>query len=191
MAETFIKKFEIDDLTICDNLINYFKENNEYKQPGKVGICSDSPDKKSTDVYVFNQSKNSIVKKYFSNLSNFICQYLDYYNLDYYVTTKEPTNIQYYKKGEGYYTWHCERFNNDSVQSKRAFVFMTYLNDVKNAGTEFLYQKKKFQAKKGLTLIWPSDFTHTHKGIISETQEKYIITGWFHFSSPEDLKSVN
>ena len=34
-------------------------------------------------------------------------------------------------------------------------------------------------AKKGKTLIWPSDFTHTHRGQKSPTQEKYIATGWF------------
>ena len=60
-------------------------------------------------------------------------------------------------------------------------VFMTYLNDVLDGGTEFKYQKLITKAKKGLTLIWPSDFTHTHKGQISNTSEKYIITGWFSY----------
>lgn len=57
---------------------------------------------------------------------------------------------------------------------------MTYLNDVQNGGTEFLYQKITTKAKKGLTLIWPSDFTHTHRGQICD-KTKYIITGWFDF----------
>ena len=60
---------------------------------------------------------------------------------------------------------------------------MTYLNDVKDGGTEFLYQNLKTKAEKGLTLIWPSAWTHTHKGIISPTKEKYIITGWYAFES--------
>jgi hypothetical protein len=58
---------------------------------------------------------------------------------------------------------------------------MTYLNDVPDAGTEFKYQKITTQAKKGLTIIWPSDWTHTHKGQISDVNEKYIITGWYSF----------
>ena len=58
---------------------------------------------------------------------------------------------------------------------------MTYLNDVKNGGTEFMYQKLKAPAKKGLTLIWPTDWTHTHRGVISKKQEKYIVTGWFSY----------
>ena len=59
---------------------------------------------------------------------------------------------------------------------------MTYLNDVEDKGeTEFVLQNLKVKAEKGKTLIWPADWTHTHRGIISPTQEKYIVTGWFNF----------
>ena len=57
---------------------------------------------------------------------------------------------------------------------------MTYLNNVSDEGeTEFLYQQVKHKPEIGKTLIWPSDFTHYHRGIPSQSQEKYIITGWF------------
>jgi hypothetical protein len=60
---------------------------------------------------------------------------------------------------------------------------MTYLNDVTDDGeTEFYYQQVKFQPKKGLTVIWPADWTHTHRGIASMTQDKYIVTGWYNFT---------
>ena len=36
-------------------------------------------------------------------------------------------------------------------------------------------------AKTGSTLIWPATWTHTHKGVISKTQTKYIITGWYSY----------
>jgi hypothetical protein len=59
---------------------------------------------------------------------------------------------------------------------------MTYLNDVNDDGeTEFYYQNLKIKPQKGKTVIWPADWTHTHRGITSPTQEKYIITGWFNF----------
>ena len=54
---------------------------------------------------------------------------------------------------------------------------MTYLNDLEKGGTEFKYQKITTPSKKGLTLIWPTDFTHTHKSEIVN-KEKIIITGW-------------
>jgi len=38
------------------------------------------------------------------------------------------------------------------------------------------------QPKKGLTLVWPSDWTFMHRGVPSPTQEKRIMTGWFNFA---------
>jgi len=57
---------------------------------------------------------------------------------------------------------------------------MIYLNDVMDGGhTEFPNQNKKFQPRIGDILIWPAYFTHSHRGITSLTQTKYIMTGWF------------
>jgi hypothetical protein len=47
--------------------------------------------------------------------------------------------------------------------------------------TEFFHQKIKFKPEKGLTLIWPADWTFTHRGIASLSEEKYIATGWLSF----------
>ena len=70
----------------------------------------------------------------------------------------------------------------ENSSGNRILVFMTYLNDVDDGGTDFKYQNLTSPAKKGLTMIWPSDFTHTHKGQISHTKEKYIVTGWVGFN---------
>jgi hypothetical protein len=59
---------------------------------------------------------------------------------------------------------------------------MNYLYDVPDCGTSWKYQDFEIEAKKGLSVIWPSDFTHTHKGIVSHTSEKWIATGWFNYS---------
>ena len=58
---------------------------------------------------------------------------------------------------------------------------MTYLNDVKAGETGFLYQKLKIKPKKGLTLVWPAIWTHTHKGHIVKS-DKYIITGYYNYN---------
>ena len=88
----------------------------------------------------------------------------------------EGANIQYYRPGAGYFAEHCER---TSKNENRCLVWMTYLTDTPDAGTHFKYQNITTPCKKGLTLIWPTDFTHTHSGQISDKHEKYIITGWF------------
>ena len=90
--------------------------------------------------------------------------------------------IQFTKyKVKGYYGWHFE--NNGSVGSiTRHLVFSTYLNDVKDKGeTEFYYQKTKIKPKKGKTIIFPATWTHTHRGIPSTKNIKYIVTGWYNY----------
>jgi len=94
----------------------------------------------------------------------------------------EDWNIQRYKPNEGFYEWHSERI--DAHNSKRHLVFMTYLNDVNDGGeTEFYHQKLKVKPKKGLTVIWPSEWTFTHRGHTTIDEDKYIITGWYQFKN--------
>jgi len=92
----------------------------------------------------------------------------------------ESPGLQHYRPGGGFKLEHFERM--DLSTSSRMLVWMTYLNDVTDGGgTRFVFQDKTFEARKGRTLIWPTDFTHTHVGVVSPTQHKYIITGWFNF----------
>jgi hypothetical protein len=95
---------------------------------------------------------------------------------------KEEINIQHYKPGGGFHSWHTERQMWHEPQVSRHLVFMTYLNDVLDKGeTEFYHQKLKVKPEKGLTLIWPTDWTFYHRSIPSFTQHKYVVTGWFSY----------
>jgi hypothetical protein len=59
---------------------------------------------------------------------------------------------------------------------------MMYLNTVENQGeTEFKYLNTKVKPEQGKVVIWPPDFPHTHRGIASPTEDKYILTGWYRF----------
>ena len=92
----------------------------------------------------------------------------------------ETPIIQYYKPGGGFKFEHFERTGKQTAY--RQLTFMTYLNDVTDGGgTRFVYQDLEVTARKGKTLIWPTDFTHTHVGVVSPSQEKYIITGWLNY----------
>ena len=179
MSETFIKEFNFseDDMSICDGLIEYHNNNMEYKNMGKSIGANEM--KKSTDVTVFPASQNPFVLMYKKLLFGYVREYnASYDNPLAELTIADGFNIQHYKPGEGYLNWHSER--SIHLTHQRALTFMTYLNDVEDGGgTEFKYQGLRHNAKKGKTLIWPSDFTHTHRGQKSETQEKYITTGWF------------
>ena len=37
---------------------------------------------------------------------------------------------------------------------------------------------KYVAAEKGKTVIWPAEWTHTHRGRVDHKLEKTIITGW-------------
>ncbi len=87
-------------------------------------------------------------------------------------------NIQRYLPGEGYSHYHCERAG--ITTGYRMGVWMIYLNDVYDRGwTEFYYQQHYEKAEAGKLCIWPCDWTHLHRGIVSHTETKYIITGWY------------
>jgi hypothetical protein len=84
-------------------------------------------------------------------------------------------------EGQGYHVWHCEQ--SDVACSDRVLVFMVYLNTLSEKAcgeTEFLYQQIKLNPEEGKVVLWPSAFTHIHRGNpVYNGECKYIITGWF------------
>ena len=181
--QSFIGGWIIDDISICDNLIEYF-ENKPNKHEGyiidgnKESVIKSVKD--SIDLALPRNEK--IVKDYLVQLENILNLYKKKYprcnNTSSWAIT-ENINMQKYNPGGGYFNWHSERLG---PNSDRHLVFMTYLNDVTDQGeTEFDHQKIKVPPRKGLTLIWPADWTHFHRGITSPSQTKYIITGWYNF----------
>ena len=185
--ENFIAGWTIDE-KICDDLIQLFKDNKEQQKPGVIGgpYNVNKEKKNSIDIGLhpdwdeprFVAFKNAM-KKCVGQYEKLYPEVKGFHGFG----MTEGANIQYYPPGGGYFVEHCERTS--KMEAKRCLVWMTYLNDVPNAGTNFKYQKLTTPAKKGLTLIWPTDFTHTHSGQISDTHEKYIITGWFGYYSDE------
>jgi hypothetical protein len=87
--------------------------------------------------------------------------------------------VQKTKVGGGYMEWHCEKSSHEV--SNRILVWTAYLNDLPEGEgeTEFLYQHKRFRPKKGTVVIFPADFTHTHRGNPPLTTTKYIATAWY------------
>jgi hypothetical protein len=83
----------------------------------------------------------------------------------------------------GYHFWHCEHFNQQS--GPRVLAWMVYLNDIPpgEGETEFIWQKLRIQPEAGKCLIWPTQFTHTHRGNPVYSTDKYIATGWYTFDS--------
>lgn len=182
----FIENYHIPE-SLCDDILEFFYSKKAEWGAGMAGGGVDKTKKESMD---YSVHPNHIVRY---AATNSYCEFLfnkflvDYINKYAYSHTSELVlyeglNIQYYKSGKGFYNWHCEREGPEEPQILRSVVFMTYLNTVENGGTHFLHQDWTAKAIKGSTLLWPADFTFTHKGQIAK-EDKYIITGWFSFPS--------
>ncbi len=98
---------------------------------------------------------------------------------------------QKYAKGSGNYNyWHCEVYPMapHNEQLHRSLLFMFYLNDVAEGGkTEFYYQNKAISPKAGRMVIAPAYFTHTHRGCVPISNDKYILTSWVLLQRAEQL----
>ena len=189
----FIAGWYLEDASICDELIRYHEES-PYKRRGLMtggeGMV-DTSSKDSTDVTV---EPCDLARRYVMLLNEVAKRYMERYVYSGRLVpwgVIEPFAIQHYRPGGGYKIWHFERENLDEVNARRHLAFMTYLNDVREGGgTAFYYQDLVFQAEKGLTLVWPAEWMFTHKGVVSETEDKWIVTGWFSTYTKEQFSKL-
>jgi prolyl 4-hydroxylase len=193
----FIGQYKVDD-SLCDRLIELHKAADKRGMVvrGRLGGYTDGTPvvdidrKDSYDLGIITVPDDMLEKygvpDYYQALKGCVDNYFDQHpilkNVGQFSIAETPI-IQRYKPGGGFKFEHFER---TGIQSTTRFLtWMTYLNDVTDGGgTHFTYQKTTMKAEKGKTLIWPSDFTHTHVGEVSPTQEKYIITGWLNYIDP-------
>jgi len=184
------KNFMPDQL--IDNYVNYFNKCEEqgavYPRKENETLASDSAiDTIKGSQGEFEASTNvamTYTNKPFIDL--FFKEVYPLYTQKYsYLKTLATHNIlevkiQKTKIGEGYHHWHCE--NAEMKARNRILAFMVYLNDVDEGGeTEFLYQKCRFKPEKNTLMVWPSQFTHIHRGNPPLSNDKYIITGWIEY----------
>jgi len=184
--------FSVDG-AVCDRLIELHRacDRKGLVKRGKLGKGGNTivdPEKKdsfdvSVDTLPPEMANEYGLDRYYVELQRCVQLYLEQHPLLKRVGTFRVTEspaIQHYRPGGGFKMPHFER--GGYATTTRMLTWMTYLNDVTDGGgTHFVYQKHTVDAKKGRTLIWPSDFTHTHAGVVSPTQHKYIITGWMNF----------
>lgn len=116
-------------------------------------------------------------------------------NLMRYLFRLAPINAQKYDQGMGNYGyWHSEIFPqpgaNDALH--RLLLFIIYLNDVEEGGeTDFFYQNKSVKPKAGSMVIAPCGFTHTHRGNIPISSDKYVLTSWMMYNPANRIYTPN
>jgi prolyl 4-hydroxylase len=190
--ETFIREYRLSDTSVCDSLLELFNKAVDSKLvhqglAGK-GAAADPRFKKSTDFSLEQAGRlgspdDFKQAAYRMELSGFINHYLNETKILEHggrFRMRHAPQIQWYKPGEGFYAWHVDGAYGES---DRALAYITYLNEVTDGGgTEFFYQRHVAAPRKGNTVIFPAALTHLHRGEISPTQHKYILTGWLHWA---------
>ena len=183
----FIGSWNIEQNSLCDELVSFFAAHEEKQEPGQSAGGVNLEAKNSIDISVnprdLDLPEYKPVKEYINCL--YAC-YEDYLKEFPFLASTMPQtdigsfNIQKYLPGGHFKLPHTER---TSIQNSfRVLAFMTYLNDVEDGGsTTFVHQNLEIQPERGKTLIWPAEWTHAHLGNIVTLGEKYIITGWMHF----------
>ncbi|KZR66178.1 MULTISPECIES: 2OG-Fe(II) oxygenase [Prochlorococcus] len=182
---SFMGAWMLPDPSICEELVSYFEQRPGQQRPGTSGLGKNNTEVKdsmdmSISPAVIAESGNEVLQKYFQQL--FHC-YNDYSDQWPFLKEAFPSveigsfNLQKYKPGQHFKNLHTERTSIHTLH--RLFAFMTYLNTIDDGGsTHFHYYDLDIQPKKGLTLIWPAEWTHLHRGNPVINGIKYIITGW-------------
>lgn len=112
--ENFIHTFQIGE-KVCDDLVAYHAENDEYKSAGVAGGIVDHNIKESTDVIFYNSSTDPRIQRYFQQLQMGYDQYIEKYNLQHlFLKTEDHNLIQHYPVGGGFKVWHFERDKGDT-----------------------------------------------------------------------------
>ena len=171
---------------LCRRFIDFFNSNPQYHIEGRSG-----------DGVYHNQLKDTEIafyfSKYFIDVVKDLIPYIkgitdEYEKINPYLKELPTWNVDdnfqmsKYEPGQVYSGIHCEHGPMQYNQSRRIIAWMIYLNDVYDGGgTHFPQYNYTTKARTGTIALWPSGWTHMHRGEVSNTEKKYILTGWYQY----------
>lgn len=109
------------------------------------------------------------------------------------IFTLDDVNFQKYRRGSGgYHHWHSEHFPHPSDPNQgslhRVLLWLIYLNDVEQGGeTEFYFQQAQLKPRAGSLVLAPCGFTHTHRGSIPRSSDKYVLASWVRYKDARSM----
>jgi hypothetical protein len=198
----FIREYRVAEPSHCDTIFNALLnlKKNGYGYPGRT-YSPDAPEdydtssvKQSWDMeacdfaelypkgpseigldVIYDDLNNRIKPQYFNDIDLHFRGNLFSYSFP---------HFQLYEPGEGYKVWHVDAMGQ---KMHRMFVFILYLNDVPDGGTEFRDYNYTCKAEKGKVLFFPANFCFVHRSQVSYTSQKAIFTGWIDCDMPSLL----
>ena len=179
----------------CKHITQYLDA--QEKKPGRIGDYQINTEvKECWEVYGNFSKPNWIDSLLEEKLTQYVPLYRSFHpelNNEIMIWSLDPRyNMKKYDPGMGFYAKHCEA--DGASNAFRMLVWMFYFNTVTDkGGTIFDNYDRIIDAVEGRLVIWPSYWTHIHRGIVSNTQTKYIASGWysFDFNSTEAEKLNN
>ena len=189
----FIGTWNIENESLCNEIVDLFEKNKNLQKPGQTLKGNDPEVKRTTDMTIIPNDLKDIKFKCLNDYINELYKcYLDYQEQWVFIKDMIKSvnigafNIQKYSPGDHFSQIHAERTSINHAH--RIFAWMTYLNDVEDGGkTNFSHYDLKIKPEMGKTLIWPAEWTHAHSGEVLNSGVKHIITGWIHFSHNGDI----
>lgn len=182
---------------LCDDIIKYYTKNKHLQRRGETIGGLDSNIKNTIDMPITCAGKDNIeLKNLDILLKNNLTHYAEKYCIEINNTLDNSFlitgsmhdtgyHMQTYKKNEGCYNCHTD--DNSRILSNeihtRVLTFIWYLNDVSEGGETVFINKCKIKPKKGSLLFFPALWTYHHCGMVPESNDKYIITGWMYNNS--------
>jgi len=181
---------------LCESLINFLEHYETIGKTfkGKNGSTNDVEEsiKASTDYDMqFDEDKDIIdeIKQYLNPVT------MDYFNStivdpdgnygmikniaqieNFFELLQGPKLMRYRQNAEGYHAYHMDWMPGAPITMRRMLAAMIYLNDVEEGGeTEFFHQEYFVKPKQGTIIVFPTYFTHQHKGHVPISNDKYVL----------------
>jgi hypothetical protein len=189
MHRHFVREYYLEDVNVCDTLIDLFKTAQRlgFTGPGRTGNYQVNKAVKDSEDFAVEalppnhpeipgpeqSGYNAVMRQFMEMIPRYYKDVEAAWAEE--VEFKFLPHFQYYRPGGGFKAWHCDAHGSTV---NRHLVFLLYLNDVPGGGTEFMGTDYICEAKKGKVLMFPANFCYPHRGQVSHTHEKYILTGW-------------
>ena len=170
--------------SMCKEIIDFFENNKDLQFRGRTVLTGDiivnpkiKDSKDMTLSFIDGTVPSTILTRI---LTSYTPLYIDTFRsvdlIDQF-SVEMGYNLQRYNPSQGYHVLHCE---NSGRGIERVLAWTLYLNTVTdNGGTYYPEYDKTIDAVEGRLCIFPAFWTHAHKGIVSNTETKYIATGWY------------
>jgi hypothetical protein len=160
--ETFVREYMLSHPSICDSLVELFRKAvaANLVLPGVVGPQAqvDPSWKRSTDLGIGIAEKHWNLREfrfdaYMQEVSGFINRYI----------------AELLSHGGSFKMKYSPQIQ--VVQARRRLLRLAHRRRARS-------QRPRASAVKGNTVIFPAALTHVHRGVVSPTQHKYLLTGW-------------